>query len=68
MYLILGIILAIIGIIMLANPKLFYDITQGWKNNSSTEPSELFIFSTRFGGIMFLLVGISVTVIFLFFV
>ena len=67
MYIVLGIVLAIVGIIMLVNPKLFYDITEGWKNNSSAEPSELFIFSTRFGGVMFLVVGIGVTVALLFF-
>ena len=66
LYIFLGIIIAVIGVIMLVNPKLFYDITQSWKHNGSTEPSDLFILETKVGGILCLLVGLGVVVIFLF--
>ena len=67
MYIILGILVAIIGIVMLVNPKLFYDMTQSWKSDGATEPSKIFILETRLGGTLFLLVGIGGTVILLFF-
>lgn len=63
MYLVLGVIFLILGFIMIFAPKVFYDITQGWKNSSDAEPSHIFIFSTRFGGIMFIIVGIAALII-----
>ena len=42
MYLLLGIIFVVVGLVMLINPDLFYDITEGWKNSSvNTYPSDL---------------------------
>lgn len=49
MYIFLGIILVIVGLVMLISPKTFYQITENWKNNSEIEPSKLYIISTRFG-------------------
>ena len=34
MYLLLGIIFIVIGLVMVSNPDLFCDITEGWKNSS----------------------------------
>ena len=47
------------GLLMLFSPSLFHFITQRWKNDSKTSPSNLFIFTTRFGGFMTCLAGIS---------
>ena len=59
MYLLVGIILFVIGLVMLINPDLFYDITEGWKNSSvNTYPSELYVKNTRIGGCVFIVVGI----------
>lgn len=63
MYLLLGIIFVVVGLVMLINPDLFYDITEGWKNSSvNTYPSELFVKSTRFGGGIIVIVGIAAVV------
>lgn len=57
MYTVLSIILIGAGLLMLISPGTFYDLTEGWKQNSSTGPSRSYIFSTRFGGIMMLAAG-----------
>ncbi len=59
MYVFLSGILAAVGLIMAAKPKLFFDITEGWKSNAEREPSDLYRISTRLGGILFLLVGVA---------
>lgn len=55
---ILSILLTIIGIIMIINPSIFWLITESWKSNNSYEPSNLYKTSTRFGGIIFVIVGL----------
>lgn len=65
MYVILGIIVAIIGIFMLANPRGFYEVTQSWKTNGG-EPSDAYLLHTRIGGAVFLLVGVVCTAILVF--
>jgi hypothetical protein len=44
-------------------PEKVYDFTQGWKNASDADPSPAFLLSTRFGGIVFALVGIAAIVL-----
>ena len=63
MYLFWGLIILAAGLMMIFAPEKFYDFTQGWKNDSDTEPSSEFLLSTRFGGIVFALVGIAACVI-----
>ncbi len=64
MYIFLGIIFVIIGLIMLISPKTFYQITENWKdNNKSNEPSKSYIISTKFGGCAFLIVGLASIII-----
>lgn len=58
MYILLSILLTIIGIVMIVNPLLVYEITQNWKNNGNSEPSEMYIWHTRLGGGVFVIVGI----------
>lgn len=66
MYILIGLLLIILGLAMVISPKTFYIITQSWKNDSSGEPSGLFLFSARFGGVMFFLAGAaSITVTFM---
>ena len=65
MYIVLSIIFVIIGVIMIIKPEVVFDVTESWKSYSSSEPSKLYLFSTRFGGAMFLLVGIGGLITFL---
>ncbi|OUN24885.1 DUF6199 family natural product biosynthesis protein [Pseudoflavonifractor sp. An85] len=59
MYLILGILMVALGLFMLLRPSDFFDLTESWKSYAPGEPSKLFLFSTRFGGCMFILVGLA---------
>ncbi|WP_078548800.1 DUF6199 family natural product biosynthesis protein [Litchfieldia alkalitelluris] len=59
----LGIILFIIGLTMIIKPSFIWLIAESWKSEDATEPSGLYLMSTRFGGIMCSLVGISSIVI-----
>ena len=64
MYVILGIIVAVVGIIMLVNPRGVYEVTQSWKTNGG-EPSDAYLLHTRISGAVFLLVGVVCTALLL---
>lgn len=55
---IVGGVLFVIGIVMVIRPDLFWMITESWKFNQETEPSSLYLFSTRFGGIVFMIIAV----------
>lgn len=59
MYVLIGIIVVCIGIVMLVSPKIFFEITESWKNSADAEPSGLYIVSTRIGGCTFIIVGLA---------
>ena len=42
MYILIGIIFIIIGIVMLISPKTIFQITESWKSISDNEPSALY--------------------------
>lgn len=63
MYVFWGVIVLAAGFFMLFAPKTCYDITQGWKNSMDTDPSPLFLLSTRLGGIFFILAGTAAIVV-----
>jgi hypothetical protein len=48
--LVVGIFLVGFGLFMILKPTLFWEITESWKSNDGTEPSNFYISSTRFGG------------------
>lgn len=66
MYFILSIILIAVGIIMLIRPKIFFELTENWKSETSSEPSKLYLFGTRFGGIMCILAGVGELIVLVF--
>lgn len=66
MYILLGILLAVVGVVMMAAPRFVYEITQSWKNDGGAEPSDMYIWHTRLGGIVFFIGGIVGTVILIF--
>ncbi|WP_026908433.1 DUF6199 family natural product biosynthesis protein [Paucisalibacillus globulus] len=57
--LVVGMFLVGFGLFMILKPTLFWVITESWKSNDGTEPSDFYINSTRFGGVMFVLGGFS---------
>lgn len=58
MNLLFGIVLILVGLLLLLSPQTWFDLTESWKHSSAAEPSKLWILSTRFGGVMCILVGI----------
>ncbi len=59
MYFCLSIILILWGALLFLSPHTWFDLTESWKHSSTCEPSKLWIFSTRFGGVMCILVGLT---------
>lgn len=59
LYFIAGLALIAAGIAMLIKPRLVFELTESWKHDGGTEPSELWILSTRIGGVMCVLAGIG---------
>ncbi len=58
LYFIAGLALAVLGVTMIWKPEFVYELTESWKHNGSSGPSRLFLWSTRFGGVMCTLAGI----------
>ena len=52
-------LLTILGAALVWKPEAFYELTESWKHDGGSEPSNLYILSTRFGGVMCALVGIG---------
>lgn len=56
---IMSVILLLLGIVMISKPSIVWTIAESWKSSDATEPSNLYIVSTRFGGIMLSIVGLA---------
>jgi hypothetical protein len=56
---ILMILLTLFGLVMLVLPSVIWEITESWKSNDATEPSTMYIWSTRFGGALCTIVGVA---------
>jgi hypothetical protein len=54
---ILGIFFIFIGVLFIINPSFIWLITESWKSDDGTEPSILYIWNTRFDGLILLIVG-----------
>ncbi len=54
---VLAIFLILFGLFMLFRPAVFWTITESWKSNDATEPSDIYLLSTRIGGSMLILAG-----------
>ncbi|SEB93331.1 DUF6199 family natural product biosynthesis protein [Paenibacillus sp. GP183] len=62
----ISVLLVLLGWMMLFKPSIIWSITENWKSNDATEPSDLYVKSTRFGGIIVTLAGLSGVLIFWF--
>ena len=59
MYFLGGLLLVGLGQLMVWKPRLFYELTERWKNRDAGAPSRLYLFSTRFGGVLSILLGLA---------
>jgi hypothetical protein len=55
----LAIVLTLAGIWMIARPDTVWVISESWKSSEGAEPSELYLWLTRFGGIICIVVGLA---------
>lgn len=58
-----GILFIIIGIVAYRKPGLIWALTEQWKSYAASEPSDLYLYSTKFGGILFILMGIAAMIL-----
>ena len=59
MYLILSIILIFAGLVMAFSPEFVYELQEGLRSDAVGTPSKFFIGSTRFGGVLSILLGLA---------
>ncbi len=59
MHLLLSLFVALIGLLELLAPNLWWELTESWKSNSSSEPSDFYLKITRISGVFFTVVGIG---------
>lgn len=58
-----GMIFLLLGILFFLKPDLIWKITEEWKSYSADEPSDLYMKSTKFGGILFAILGVIVIIL-----
>ena len=58
MFILIGILLIIIGVLMFCFPHVVYSITERWKSEYSGEPSDAYKVHIRIRSIFFLFMGI----------
>ncbi len=62
----LAIFLLAAGILILWKPTFIWNITERWKSQGAEEPSSLYLWSIRFGGILCVLIGLAAALVYLF--
>lgn len=54
-----GVLLMGLGALYVFRPDLVWKYTERWKSYRADEPSGFYLFETRFGGVLFFLVGLA---------
>ena len=60
-----GIVLIGIGAFLFCKPDLIWKLTEEWKSTRADWPSDFYLESTKFGGVLFMLCGIVAIVLLL---
>ncbi|MBQ2800785.1 MAG: hypothetical protein IJF03_05285 [Lachnospiraceae bacterium] len=53
----------LMGLLAFIKPTFIWKITEQWKSDCAKEPSKLYIKSTRFGGTIFILLGMVMIIV-----
>ncbi|MGG4143750.1 DUF6199 family natural product biosynthesis protein [Paenibacillus algorifonticola] len=61
----IGILLLCCGLLMVVRPAFVWSLTESWKSNNGTEASNLYLVSTRFGGVLCTLAGLAAIIAYL---
>lgn len=54
-----GLFLVLIGFVMSFKPAFIWTLLESWKSQDATGPSDLYILSTRIGGVIAMVVGLT---------
>ena len=54
-----GILLLIVGLFLYLFPETYWKLTEQWKSYYADEPSDFYLKTTKFGGILFAIVGVG---------
>lgn len=58
-----GIVIFALGGFIFLKPDIIWKITEQWKSYSADGPSDLYLISTKTGGVLFMLLGIAMAVL-----
>ena len=58
-----GIVFLALGAFLFFRPDLVWKLTEQWKSYRADEPSDLYVKSTKFGGVAFALLGVVISVL-----
>ena len=58
-----GIGFCVIGIFLFLKPDVYWKLTEKWKSYRADGPSDFYILNTKFGGAMFVLLGIAMMIL-----
>ncbi|WP_407074312.1 DUF6199 family natural product biosynthesis protein [Paenibacillus lacisoli] len=56
-------LVCLLGFVMIIKPDAFWLLTESWKNNADAEPSHFYLWSTRLGGFIIIMVCIGAFVV-----
>lgn len=58
-----GMIILALGIVMFLKPHIVWKLTEEWKSYGADEPSDLYLKSTKMGGIILALLGVIMMIL-----
>ena len=58
-----GVVFVALGVFLFVRPDLLWNWTERWKSYRADEPSDLYVKSTKFGGVAFALLGVVISVL-----
>lgn len=61
-----GMIILVLGILIFLKPYSVWKITEEWKSYRADEPSDLYLTSTKIGGVLLTLFGVVMIILPLF--
>ena len=58
-----GVIIFVLGMFIFLKPDLVWKLTEAWKSYRADEPYELYLKTTKIGGILFALLGVAMIIL-----
>ncbi len=58
-----GVFFLALGVFLFFWPEVLWHLTEEWKSYSASEPSDLYLRSTKFGGVLFALLGAAMVLL-----